>query len=642
MPAVGIGLVFIVNAGLTLKLVPDGGFLSSLSALIAVVILIVPMLLVIIGDLRAGRMRMHELGVIAVIASCVMGDLITSACIALFILISMIIESRTASGAKASLEALARLSPGTASVLRPDGHEDAVEGRDLKPGDVIRVRPGENILADGAIIKGRSSINEANITGESLPADKAESDTVYAGTSNLTGVLDIRVDKAGSDTTLGKVRELIVKAQSSRLPFVRMIDSYMKYYMPVVLMIAATVLFFNRYEPDGVDRVVAILVVACPIALILATPAAVVAALSAAARLGVLFKDVNDVEAMANTTAVVFDKTGTLTTGILEVNRLAPEAGVDTQTLLDAAAIAESGSNHPVALAVRKLAAKVNLQPRTPDELHEEPGRGVRATFGSDQFIVGNIHWMNDNGVEQADFSGLAEADASGMSLLYVVKNGSALGWIGLSDQPRPAASDCITALARSGIRHIAMVSGDRELVVRTMAEKLEIRQCRGECNPEDKVHYIENLIADGHRVAFIGDGVNDGPALAASHIGIAMGAAGSDVALESATVALMNSELNRLPFLLKLSRRMRWTVIQNFLVGSVIIVGGITCAAAGLLSPVLAAIFQVAGAMVVAFNSARLVRQGEDIDNRPAPHAPDARRQDAEVNPSKLVAQGA
>ena len=609
------GFVFIVNALIARQAIDDGGFVASVSALIATVILLVPIVAAIWRDLRQARMRMHELVVVAVFASAVQGDFVTSACIALFMLLSIIIEMRTASGAKASLEALARLSPGQARRRRADGTEEEIETRDMQAGDTLIIRPGENILADGKIAKGRSSVDEANITGESLPVDKAEGDQVFAGTLSLTGAFDMTVERAGDDTAIGRVRELILKAEASRLPFVRLIDEYFKYYTPLVLVIAATVLFFTRAEPDSIDRVVALLVVCCPITIILATPAAIVAALAAAARLGVYIKDVNDIEAMARTDAFVFDKTGTLTTGVLEVARLAPMSDVDSTELLRAAAIAEHGSNHPVALAIQKLAVKVNLKTSAPGELHEEPGRGVHASTEDGSLHVGNLAWMQDNGLAREAFEKVDEAEASGMSLLFVSRDKRPLGWIGVSDQPRTDAADSIAELASSGCRFIAMVSGDRQQVVENVAGVVGLQNHRGECTPEDKVAYIDDIKGQGYRVAFVGDGVNDGPALATSHIGIAMGAAGSDVAIESATIALMNNELDRLPFLLRLARRLRSVIIQNFSVGGLLIGGGVTLSAMAILSPVLAAVIQVAGALCVAMNSARLIRQGEELE---------------------------
>lgn len=610
----GAGLVFIINAFVMLYLVDDDRFLASLCGGIAVIILLIPMVRTVLQDLVGKKMKMHELVVLAVLASCIQGDLITSACIAFFMLISMIIESRTASGVHASLEALAKITPGKAIRLKADGSVEEVEGKDLNVGDVIRVRPGDNILADGEIIKGKSSINEANITGESLPVDKAEKSQVFAGTTNLSGVIEIKVLKAGEDTTIGKVRELILSAESSKLPFVRLVDEYVRFYTPLVVMIAAVVLFFNR-ESDGVNRVVAIFVATCPIALILATPTAVVASLSAAARLGVLIKDVNDIEAMARIDAFVFDKTGTLTRGLLEVSCLKPVDGVKNADLLRAAVIAESGSQHPVAKAVMKLADKAKVKTRHAESLHEEPGRGVLAEYKGEKILAGNLAWMTDNKFKQEDFNFSAKKDGVGMSLLFVVRNGKPLGWIGLSDHPREDADQSLKDLKNSGIEYTAMISGDRNSVVKTVQESLTLNDSAGDCTPADKVEKVKEIQQKGYRVAFVGDGVNDGPALATSDIGIAMGAAGSDVAVESSTIALMNNELNRLPFLVKLARKMRLTVLQNFILGGVFILGGISLGAMGSLSPMIAAVLQVIGAIAVVMNSARLIRHGEEIE---------------------------
>ncbi len=385
--------------------------------------------------------------------------------------------------------------------------------------------------------------------------------------------------------------------------------------MPIVLMLAGTVLYFNRHEPDGLDRVIALLVATCPIALILATPAAVVASLSAAARLGVLFKDVNDIEAMARTDAVIFDKTGTLTTGILEVTRLSPNEGIESSELLAAAASGESGSNHPAAKAVVALAKSVNVNIDLPRLLHEEPGRGIKATCeNEDKILVGNLNWMQENNIKCDSFSDIDEAEASGMSLLFVTRNGDSLGWIGLSDKERDQAALCLTHLSALGVTHMAMISGDRDTVVKQVSEKLNITHSRGECSPIDKVDYVDSIKRQGYQVAFIGDGVNDGPALAKSNIGIAMGAAGIDVAIESATIALLNNELNRIPFLLRLAKKMKLTIIQNFLIGGIIIIGGTSLSAMGYLSPIVAALSQLVGAILVAMNSAKLIKQGDEL----------------------------
>ncbi len=609
------GLLFTVNAFIAGRLVSDGGFVASVSALIAVILVLVPMMRILLADLRQRRMRMHELAIVAVFASCLQGDFQTSALIALFMLLAMMIEQRTASGAQASLEALAKITPGKIRKLASDGTTVMCESTEVAPGDRMRILPGENIMADGIVRKGRSSVDEANVTGESLPIDKNPDAEVFAGTTNLSGALEVEITRAGKDTTIGKVRELIERAHESRLSFSRVVDQYVAYYTPFVLVVAGTVLFFTRGAEDSLERVVALLVVTCPIAIILATPASVVAALSAAARVGVLFKDIGDLEALTRMDAMVFDKTGTLTTGDLEVSKLAPVEGIDTTGLMRAAVIAESASNHPVAQAVMRLAKKVNLEPVHPDQLHEEPGRGVKATVGGRTIIAGNLAWMVDNKVLAEQFPRMAEVNEMGASILFLAEDGKALGWIAVADTVRTTAKAVIAELHESGVRHTAIVSGDRRQVVESVADELGVSARKSECTPADKVTYVEKAKEEGYHVIFVGDGVNDAPALVNSHIGIAMGAAGSDVALDSASIALMNSKLNRLPFLLQLSRTMKRTVIQNFVLGSLIILVGVALSAAGSLSPMLASILQVFGAMVVALNSARLIRQGETLD---------------------------
>ncbi len=507
-------------------------------------------------------------------------------------------------------QALARLTPGKARRRRADGTDEVVEPELLRPGDTLIIRPGENVHADGVIVSGVSALQEANITGESLPADKGAGDQVFAGTVNLSGLLEVRVERAGRDTTLGKVRDLIVQAEQTRLPFTRLIDEYVRYYAPVVLMVAAIVWLAT----GDLNRVAALLVAACPIALILATPSATIAALSAAARLGVLIKNVGDIEAMARVEAFILDKTGTLTTGELGVVRLGPVEGVKAADLVRIAASVEQHSNHPVALAVQQLAARVRVPLAAATELHEEPGRGLRAKVEDEVVLVGNLAWLEANGWKEGDFPPVTAAEVQGTSLLYVACGPRPLGWIALQDQPRADAAPMLAELADLRVRHIAMVTGDRQSVAERVARELKLEHYRGACVPADKVAYVEEIKRRGLRTAFVGDGVNDGPALAASHLGIAMGAAGSDVAVESATIALLNNRLNRLPFLLRLARSSRLVIMGNLALGGVFIVGGMALSAAGVLSPLAAAVLQVASSLAVVMNSARLVRAGENV----------------------------
>jgi len=331
----------------------------------AAVLLGAPLVYVALKDLWQGHAHFNELVALAVLAAFANQQYQEAGAIAFFMILSVLIENRTALGAQASIESLIRITPTRAHRLR-DGREVEVEARELQPGDIVRVRPGDNIPADGVVERGESTVNQANITGESLPADKTIGDEVFGGTINLTGVMDVKVTKAGHDTTLGRVKDLILQAERTRIPIARMIDSYAGWYTPTVLMITSIVLFFSLQSgieaSDAWNRAISMLVIACPCALILATPTAMVAGISSAARLGVLVKSVVDLEAARNLTAMIFDKTGTLTTGELQVSRLTPAPGVAGADLLRAAAAAEQNSKHPVAKAVTSVARKARLQ----------------------------------------------------------------------------------------------------------------------------------------------------------------------------------------------------------------------------------------------------------------------------------------
>jgi Zn2+/Cd2+-exporting ATPase len=532
-------------------------------------------------------------------------------------LMGEIIETRTAAGARASIESLIKLTPTKARRLLAGGKEEEVAASELAIGDVIRIRPGDNVAADGVIVSGQGSFNQANITGESLPVDKKPGDDVFAGTQNLTGVLEVRVSRAGQDTTLGRVRELILAAEKTRLPIMRIVDQYMGFYTPLVLVIGALVWAFSVGVPadERLKRVISVLIVSCPCAFILATPTAMVAALSAAARLGILIKNVGDIEAAARINAFIFDKTGTLTTGNLSVSRLAPLESTTPAELLRVAAAAEKYSNHPTAKALSALAEEAGVPLPEPQNFAETAGRGIKAHVEGDQVIVGRAQWLKDNGVKDDLAKSVDLNETEGFSLIFVARNGHCIGWIGLRDEVRKEARESLADLAQSGVRRIAMVTGDRQPVAARVASDIGCEEVVAECLPQNKVEFVRQMKSRGYRVAVVGDGVNDAPMLAAGDLGIAMGAAGSEVAIHSATVALMNNDLRRLPFLVRLSRSTRSVINQNFLFGVFFIVGGLGFAAFGYVPPVVAAILHNLGSLIVVFNSARLVRYGEELE---------------------------
>lgn len=564
-------------------------------------------------DHAHGGSHMEELVAIAVIAAFAKGDYLECGAIAFFMLIAMLIEHRTAVGARKNIESLMRITPTRAHLLI-DGQEKQIDAATLHPGDRVIVRPGDNIPGDGVIRKGESTIDQANITGESIPVEKSVDDEVFSGTTSETGVLEIEITRAGRDSTLGRVQDLILQAAATRPAVVRMLDKYAGYYTPVILMVAAMIYFFTH----DLDRSITLLLIACPCAIILAAPTAMVAALSAASRLGIYVKNVTDLEIARQVSAIVFDKTGTLTVGQLEITRLYPVDGVEAAELLRLCASAEQHSKHPVAKAVVAMARKAGIDPASTSEFRETAGRGVTATVDGQKLIVGREAWVSQQGV---DLTAIDTDPGEGMSLLFVARNGKLLGWVGLEDTVRSGATESMDELGAIGIKCRVMITGDRWSPARKVAEALHVTDLEAEALPGDKLELVKTLKGKGHTVCVIGDGVNDGPALAAGDVSIAMGAAGSDVAINSASIALMNNNLNRIPFIITLSRktvRMIWQNLIGTLIYVLIMLGLLTV---DLITPLLAAIFHGISSIIVIFNSARLVREGELLeDHEPIP----------------------
>ncbi len=608
------GGILLINSGIARFIYGPGSFNTELLAMAAAILLGAPIVLHAVKSLIKRESHMDELVALAILAAFATQEYVTAGIVAFFMLLSELMESRTALGARTSIESLIKLTPTKANLIDSDGTEKEVKVSALRPGVCIRVRPGDNIPADGEIIKGLSSVNEASITGESLPVDKVPGMQVFAGTSNLTGALDITVTKAGKDTTLGKVQSLIIQAEQTKIPIMRIIDRHVKWYTPTILMIAGIVLFFT----GDVNRAITILVISCPCALILATPTAMVAAISASARLGILIKNVADLEIAGRMTAMVFDKTGTITTGRLYVTKLTPAENIEPSELLMAAASAEHMSKHPAARALLEVAKEANISLQETADFLETPGKGVTAIVDSAKIMVGRDTFLKENNVDMSNISDPALHEEQGFSTLYVAKDSKCIGWIGMQDKTRPEARQAISELLDIGIKRITMLTGDRSEVANRVAAELSCTDFKAHCLPQDKLSIVEQIKKDGHTVAVVGDGINDAPALAAGDLGIAMGAAGSDVAINSASIALMSDDLKRLPFLVKLSRKTRAVINWNLIFGVMFIILGVTAAAAAWLPAVYAAVLHFAGSLIVVFNSARLVRYGEELDHAP------------------------
>ncbi len=606
------GGVLLINSWIGRAFYAPDSFNTQLFAMLGAILLGAPIVVHAAHSLIRGESHMDELAALGIIAAFAIGEYVAAGLIGFFMLLSELVETRTALGARASIESLIRLTPVKANLIGQDGKEREVKVSELRAGDSIRVRPGDNIPADGEVYDGLSSVNEATITGESLPVDKVPGMQVFAGTSNLTGALDIRVTKAGKDTTLGKVQSLIMQAEHTRIPVMRIIDRYISWYVPTILMIAAIVWVFTR----NINQAITILVISCPCAIILATPTAMVAAISAAARLGILVKNVAYLEVAGKMTALVFDKTGTVTTGRLYVTKLTPAEGVEPGELLAEAAAAEQMSKHPAARALQEVAKEAGLSLPASESFKETPGKGVSAKINSVRILVGRDTFLAENGIDTKNVTDPRLHEEQGFSTLYVAKDKQCIGWIGLQDKTRPEAQHAIEKLVDMGVKRVTMLTGDRSEVANRVAGELGCTDFKAQCLPQDKLAVVEQIKKEGHTVVVVGDGINDAPALAAGDLGIAMGAAGSDVAINSASIALMNNDLRRIPFLVEVSRKTRRVIAQNLVFGILFIVLGISLSK--FVPPAVAAFLHFASSLVVVFNSARLVRQGEELDREP------------------------
>jgi len=491
-------------------------------AAVAAIILVVPLLSGAWKELQRGRPSSDALASLAVVAALVTENYLAAGFVALFLWMANLILSRTAWGAQRAIRELVGLTPDTARLLVDGGEKEAMLSQ-VKVGDTVRVRPGENLPVDGTIIAGSSNINQASLTGEALPIEADTGTEVYAGTTNLTGQIDIRVTAVAGDTTIGKVEKLIREAESAKTARQELIEQLASYYVPVVLMVAGLVWFFSSksgseaIRADAAERAITVLVVTCPGALLISHPTAMVAAFAAAARLGIMIKQTRTLEAAAAVDTVVLDKTGTLTTGKFAVSRLAPADGVEGAALLQAAADAEQSSNHPLARSILDTATQARIRPTAVEKYEEVHGRGVRATRNGSEICVGRSDWLVELNPAARDAIGEVEAKIEGMSGVHVMEDGNYLGAVGLEDKLRRYAPDVIERMRKLGVRRISIFTGDRLAVAKRVGQAVGVDAIEAECLPEEKHEELKYLIRKGHRTLVVGDGINDGPILASA-----------------------------------------------------------------------------------------------------------------------------
>ena len=547
------------------------------------------------------RMTMELSMSLALLAALAIGEFFTALIITLFVLVAEILEGLTVARGRDAIQDLLDYLPPTASVRR-SGEVKETPLQELVVGDFVLVNPGGRVPVDGTVIGGHSYVDQATITGESMPVEKTVDSQVFAGTINQSGALEVRAERLGRDTSFGKIVDAVESAERSRAPVQKLADRLAGYL--VYFAIGAAVLTFIITRDARSTISVIIVAGACGIAA--GTPLAILGGIGRAARQGAIIKGGLYLEALGTIDTVVLDKTGTLTFGRPEVRRLVTARGVGESDLLEAAAIAERRSEHPVGKAIVAYAQALGFARNEPEEFVSTPGRGVVARFRGEEILVGSRSFLRQRGFGSNSLSDLSGIEGETDSEVLVSRAGKLLGAIHVADAVRPEAKKAMSALKAMGMR-IILLTGDQRSVAVRVARELGVDDVGAELLPDAKLKRVEALVSEGRKVAMVGDGVNDAPALAAATVGIAMGS-GTDVARESADVVLLGNDLLKFVDTLQLARRTRGIIMTNF--GGTLVVDaiGIALAAAGFLNPLLAAFIHVTSELVFILNSARLL----------------------------------
>ena len=544
---------------------------------------------------------------LALIASVAIGEIFAAGEIAFIMQLGSLLEELTVARARAGIEKLVHLTPRTARRLTPEG-EETVPAEDVAVGDVLRVLPGETIPVDGVVRSGQTAINQAVMTGESLPVDKGPGDEVFSGTVNQFGAFEMEAAKVGEDSSIQRMIRLVQSADAGKAKIVGIADRWATWIVVIALTAAALTWLIT----GQVIRAVTILVVFCPCALVLATPTAIMAAIGNATRHSFLVREGDALERLARVGKAAFDKTGTLTCGVPEVaavRALSPE--VDEAQVYAWLARAERSSEHPLGKAVvRCWREKTGEEPAPADSFRALPGRGLKAELDGRSILAGNRKLLEEAGVV---IPPEAEARAGaflsqGCTLIWLAADGVPAGFAALSDTVRKEAGDTIAGLRAAGVEPV-LLTGDNERAAAHIAGELSIGEYRSGCLPEDKLNWIDQAQRAGTQVCMVGDGINDAPALKKAFVGIAMGGVGSDIAVDAADIALVNDDIKELPHLIALSRRMMSTIRLNLTFSMALNFAAIVLAMTGILNPVVGALVHNAGSVAVILNSSLLLK---------------------------------
>jgi Zn2+/Cd2+-exporting ATPase len=561
---------------------------------------------------------MRTLMTIAVIGAALIGEWGEGATVVILFAISEALETYSMDKARQSIRSLMDIAPKEA-LIRRGNHELMIEVEDIRIGDIMIVKPGQKIAMDGTVVKGLSSVNQAAITGESVPVARTVDDEVFAGTLNEEGLLEIKVTKHVDDTTIAKIIHLVEEAQAERAPSQAFVDRFAKYYTPIIMLIALGVavlppLLFDADWSKWIYQGLAVLVVGCPCALVISTPVSIVTAIGNAARNGVLIKGGIHLEEMGALKAIAFDKTGTLTKGVPVVTDYLPQSKTDSTELLTIIAALENGSQHPLASAIMKKAEQEQLsyQGISIEEFSSITGKGIKGNVNGETYYIGSPNLFEEllpGGISAILKGTISELQNQGKTVMVVGTSTEILALLAVADELRGNSKEVIQKLHSLGVQKTIMLTGDNKGTANAIGKQVGVSEIQAELLPQDKLAFIKGLRTKYDRVAMVGDGVNDAPALAASTVGIAMGGAGTDTALETADIALMADDLGKLPFTLKLSRSALTIIKQNITFSLGIKLVALLLVIPGWLTLWIAIFADMGATLIVTLNSLRLLR---------------------------------
>ncbi len=596
-----IALVCLVTGLLYKGIFPEQTAVAGLIYSVGVLVEGLPLLATAIrGFLQRDVTNAMEILVsIAVLACYITGQHELAILIPVVLSVVHFLEERSIMGGRDAIEGLKQMQA-TDAVLETEDGEVTVEVQALKRGDIIIVRPGMGLPIDGTVIWGNSNIDQKSLTGEPLPAAVTVGDTVYAGTTNLDGMIKIRVEKEYQDTSFTKIVSLLEEAQSITVPEIRIVDRFMHYYIPLALIVAALTALLSR----NISNAIAVLVVSCPCGHMLVSSAPMIAALAVSTKRGILIKNAKFVEQLTNITTVIFDKTGTITRGELSISGFYLQEAQSREELFARGGCVACSSMHPISRSLMKTLEGEGIPYEEGFQVRETAGKGLTGTRGGEEILFGSRHWIESLGYQPED----PHMDTGGGPANWVVYNGRVLGCLMFDDSVGPEAEEVVSRLHEDGMEQTVLLTGDREFAARKVQRQTGIDQVYFHLLPEEKLEHVKRLRQDAHVLA-VGDGINDALALAEADVGIAMGAMGSDVAIQSADIALMNNDLNNIPFVMSLARSTKSIMYQNIGIAFSVSLIMMILAAVGVIPALAGAFLHNIGAFVILINSSRILR---------------------------------